>query len=70
MEKPDSQMSSRGDWRESSCVLVQFGGDSVEVGCCNSALEYLGLRGGGWQFSVSGGKWCTLPIAQDSAAKG
>lgn len=32
--------------------------------------KYLGLRGDGWQFSVSGGKWCTLPIAQDSAAKG
>lgn len=75
MEKPDSQSlgrdrGSRGDQKESSWALVQFGGDSVEVGCCNSALEYLGLKGDGLQVSVSCGKQCTLPTVQDSAPKG
>lgn len=69
MEKLNSQMlgrrsRSRGDWRESSWVLVQFGGDGVEVGCCNSV--YLGDE---WQVLVSGMR-CTLPMVQDSAPKG
>lgn len=69
MEKLNSQMlgrrsRSRGDWRESGWVLVQFGGDGVEVGCYNSA--YLG---DGWQVLVSGMR-CTLPMVQDSAPEG